>query len=182
MPVVFDITPELLTKYWATYVKNYKEYEKDHSKWFDKNGCCAIEETDSMAFETVAERSPLIDDAQQTLIVPVDDASKILADKLVRLNEIGEDEWSRMSIEERIHATFTKEDRRQISRYITQPYGTMNGKPTFCQWLEENGYAKMVSPSREKTSSDGFKSNWYVLLDGYDPIYGISRLIDLFHV
>jgi CRISPR-associated endonuclease/helicase Cas3 len=181
-PAVFDITPELLTKYWATYVKKYKEYEKDYSKWFDKNGCCAIEETDSMAFETVAERSPLIDDAQQTLIVPVDDASKTLADKLVRLNEIGEDEWSRMSIEERIHATFTKEDRRQISRYITQPYGTMNGKPTFCQWLAENGYAKMVSPSREKTSSDGFKSNWYVLLDGYDTIYGISRLIDLFHV
>ena len=182
LPEVFDITPALLEQYWQEYVGEYTKHESDKSKLFDKNGCCLIEETDSMAFETVAERSPLIDDAQQTLIVPLDDESRQLANKIIQLNDIDEDTWERMSPEERIAASFTKEDRRRISRYITQPYGALDGRVTLCQWLANNGYAKIVSTSREKQSSDGFQSNWYVLLDGYDPVYGISQLIDLFHV
>lgn len=182
LPDVFDITPEILEKYWKCYVELYKKHVSDKSRLFDKNGCCAIEDTDSMAFETVAERSPLIDDGQQILIVPVDDESIQLTNKLIRLNEIGEDTWERMSPEDRIVASFTREDKRRIGRYITQPYGALDGRVTFCQWLADNGYAKIVSPTREKASEHGFQSNWYVLLDGYDPVYGISRLIDLFHV
>jgi CRISPR-associated endonuclease/helicase Cas3 len=178
---VFDITAELLEKYWEAYVAAYKKRILDPSMWFDKNGCCAIENTDSMAFETVAERSPLIDDGQQTLIVPLDDESRQLTDKLIKLNEIDEVTWDGMNIEERNTASFTREDNRRIGLYITQPYGALDGRMTFCQWLADNGYAKVVSPTREKSPSDGFQSNWYVLLDGYDPIYGISRLIALFH-
>lgn len=181
MPEVFDITPALLVKYWEAYVALYRKRISDPTRLFDKNGCCAIENTDSMAFETVAERSPLIDDGQQTLIIPVDEESRQLTDKIIRLNEIDEATWEGMSPEEHNAASFTREDKRRIGRYITQPYGALDGRLNFCQWLTDNGYAKVVSPSREKTSTDGFQSNWYVLLDGYDPIYGISRLIALFH-
>ena len=158
--------------YWKFYVDLYLA-ECDGTNEFDRNHVKA-EEVQNMYinFETIACRAKLIDDVQQEMLVPLDDESKAITDKVVAASKLVDIDFDTMDASTRMKVLVTKSDTRKMQRFAVRSYGndSEDGNTTIFDWLVQSKLAVKVEGRR----------NTYILESGYDPEYGIARLLEDF--
>lgn len=176
------------TEYWSCYVELYLK-DCGETVAFDRNnvqreefgkqvGDKIIINNMNINFETIACRAKLIDDVQQELLVPLDDESKAIADKIMAASKLTDLDFERMDVSERAKLLVTKSDTRKMQRFAVRDYGNdtdqtadkESKKTTFFDWLVQSKLAVKVDGRR----------NTYILNSGYDLVYGIARLHEEF--
>lgn len=169
---------EAITKeeYWCRYQEEYIKYCNDtrnDETPFDRNDMWRFEqESTDICYETIAYKAKLIDEGQQEMIVPTTKTAKKLVDKLAQMGMLGDTELSSMDASTKRKVVFSRSDTRKLARFSVHAYGS-DGNPkkvTFYDWLVEKKLARKIEGRR----------NMYILLDGYDREYGISKLQSMY--
>ena len=170
----FDLEKAVKDKpaYWQQYVNLYLQ-DCEENREFDCSDVKSEELRDTeINFDTIAGRAKIIDDTQQELLVPLDDESRMITDKIIASSKIDTIDLDKMDASERAKYLVTRSDTRKMQRFAVRSYGNDSNENTvtFYDWLVKVKLATKV---------DGRK-NTYILESGYDPEYGMARLYDQF--